>query len=117
MIVHPARARAFAPTSFEKMTDRCPLVEVRCPQLGGSPVREPIRPTRCARGHLATRAVRGLGAAGHFKLRTGAKCYLLTISDGFSRYLLRCEALRPSDRLSASFPSAAGRAFFLGTCR
>lgn len=31
---------------------------------------------------------------GHFKLRTGAKCYPLTISDGFSRYLLRCEALR-----------------------
>jgi transposase len=38
---------------------------------------------------------------GHFKLRTGAKCYPLTISDGFSRYLLRCEALRHPDRLSA----------------
>lgn len=38
---------------------------------------------------------------GHFKLRHGAKCYPLTISDGFSRYLLRCEALRHPDRLSA----------------
>ena len=54
---------------------------------------------------------------GHFKLRTSAKCYPLTISDGFSRYALRCEALRHSDRLSASSPSAAGRAFFLATRR
>jgi transposase InsO family protein len=38
---------------------------------------------------------------GHFKLRHGPKCYPLTISDGFSRYLLRCEALRHPDRLSA----------------
>ena len=38
---------------------------------------------------------------GHFKLRHGLKCYPLTISDGFSRYLLRCEALRHPDRLSA----------------
>lgn len=37
---------------------------------------------------------------GWFKLTTGAKCYPLTISDGFSRYLLRCEALRHPDEMA-----------------
>jgi len=30
---------------------------------------------------------------GHFALGNGARCYPLTLSDGFSRYLLKCEAL------------------------
>jgi len=38
---------------------------------------------------------------GHFKLHTGAECYPLTIGDGFSRDLPRCEALRHPDHLSA----------------
>src|SRR5260370_32300011 len=31
---------------------------------------------------------------GHFRLADRTRCHPLTISDGFSRYLLRCEALR-----------------------
>ncbi len=31
---------------------------------------------------------------GHFKTRDGVYCYPLTVSDGFSRYLLGCQALR-----------------------
>jgi transposase InsO family protein len=49
---------------------------------------------------------------GHFKLRSGAKCYPLTISDGFSRYLLRGEALRHPDPLSAHEVFDAGFAEF-----
>ncbi len=35
-------------------------------------------------------AVWGADFKGWFKLETGTRCYPLTISDGFSRYLLRC---------------------------
>ena len=38
-------------------------------------------------------AVWGADFKGLFKLSTGAKCYPLTVSDGYSRYLLRCDAL------------------------
>ena len=38
---------------------------------------------------------------GHFKLGDGRRCYPLTISDGFSRYLLRCQALEHPDELSS----------------
>ena len=34
---------------------------------------------------------------GWFKLSTGAKCYPLTVSDGYSRYLRRCDALAHPD--------------------
>jgi len=37
---------------------------------------------------------------GWFPLKSGMKCYPLTISDGFSRYLLRCEALQHPDELA-----------------
>jgi putative transposase len=35
-----------------------------------------------------------LTSKGHFRLVDRTRCHPLTISDGFSRYLLRCEALR-----------------------
>lgn len=38
---------------------------------------------------------------GHFKLGDGKRCYPLTISDGFSRFLLRCQALEHPDELSS----------------
>jgi transposase InsO family protein len=37
---------------------------------------------------------------GHFRLTDGRKCYPLTVSDGFSRFLLRCTALEHPDELS-----------------
>jgi len=38
---------------------------------------------------------------GHFKTRDGRYCYPLTVTDGFSRYLLECQGLRaPSTVLS-----------------
>ncbi len=40
----------------------------------------------------ASNAVWAADFKGHFKLTNGKKCYPLTISDGFSRFLLRCEA-------------------------
>jgi len=45
---------------------------------------------------------------GQFKLTSGQKCYPLTISDGFSRFLLRCDALeRPAlDETRKVFESA-----------
>lgn len=42
-------------------------------------------------------AVWGADFKGWFKLSTGAKCYPLTVSDGYSRYLLRCDALAHPD--------------------
>jgi putative transposase len=42
-------------------------------------------------------AVWGADFKGWFRLSTGAKCYPLTVSDGFSRYLLRCDALAHPD--------------------
>jgi transposase InsO family protein len=45
----------------------------------------------------APNAVWGADFKGWFKLRTGAKCYPLTVSDGYSRYLLRCDALAHPD--------------------
>ncbi|MGB8222232.1 MAG: integrase core domain-containing protein [Polyangiales bacterium] len=38
---------------------------------------------------------------GHFKLKDGRKCYPLTISDGYSRFFLRCEALEHPDEMSS----------------
>jgi transposase InsO family protein len=45
---------------------------------------------------------------GQFSLRGGPKCYPLTITDGFSRYLLRCQALLhpTSDETQAVFEAA-----------
>ena len=34
---------------------------------------------------------------GHFRLRNGSYCYPLTIVDGFSRYILACDALGSSE--------------------
>ena len=38
-------------------------------------------------------AVWSIDFKGWFRTRDGKPCYPLTISDGFSRYLLRCQAL------------------------
>jgi putative transposase len=40
---------------------------------------------------------------GHFKTRDGVYCYPLTVSDGYSRYLLGCQALR-STRVELAKP-------------
>jgi len=46
-------------------------------------------------------AVWGADFKGWFRLTSGGqKCYPLTISDGYSRFLLRCEALRHADELA-----------------
>lgn len=45
----------------------------------------------------APNAVWAADFKGWFKLLTGAKCYPLTVSDGYSRYLLRCDALAHPD--------------------
>jgi putative transposase len=45
----------------------------------------------------APNAVWGADFKGWFKLSTGAKCYPLTVSDGYSRYLLGCDALAHPD--------------------
>jgi transposase InsO family protein len=42
----------------------------------------------------APNAVWAADFKGHFKLGDGRRCYPLTISDGFSRFLLRCQALQ-----------------------
>lgn len=42
-------------------------------------------------------AVWGADFKGWFRLSTGAKCYPLTVSDGYSRYLLCCDALAHPD--------------------
>ena len=46
-------------------------------------------------------AVWGADFKGWFKLETGVRCYPLTISDGFSRYLLRCQALKHPDEMAS----------------
>jgi transposase InsO family protein len=38
---------------------------------------------------------------GWFKLSSGQKCYPLTITDGFSRYLIRCDALEHPDAMAS----------------
>ena len=38
---------------------------------------------------------------GWFRLKAGHKCYPLTITDGYSRYLLRCAALEHPDMLAS----------------
>jgi len=48
----------------------------------------------------APNAVWAADFKGWFRLKTGKKCYPLTVSDGFSRYLLRCEALEHPDELA-----------------
>jgi transposase InsO family protein len=48
----------------------------------------------------APNAVWAADFKGWFPLKSGMKCYPLTISDGFSRYLLRCEALQHPDELA-----------------
>jgi transposase InsO family protein len=48
----------------------------------------------------APNAVWGADFKGWFRLSTGAKCYPLTVSDGFSRYLLCCDALAHPDELA-----------------
>jgi len=45
----------------------------------------------------APNAVWAADFKGWFKLTSGAKCYPLTVSDGYSRYLLGCRALRHPD--------------------
>lgn len=45
-------------------------------------------------------AVWGIDFEGHFPLRNGRRCYPLTVSDGYSRLLLRREALTHPDELS-----------------
>ena len=54
--------------------------------------REPLTGTaltQCDRPN----AVWSVDSKGHFGLGDGTRCHPLTVSDGFSRYLLRCEAL------------------------
>ena len=48
----------------------------------------------------APNAVWSTDFKGWFKLRSGVKCYPLTVLDGFSRYLLRCEGLEHPDELA-----------------
>jgi len=48
----------------------------------------------------APNAVWAADFKGWFKLKSGTKCDPLTVSDGFSRYLLRCEALQHPDELA-----------------
>lgn len=45
-------------------------------------------------------AVWAVDFKGWFRLATGAKCYPLTVSDGYSRYLLGCDALDHPDEQS-----------------
>lgn len=47
---------------------------------------------------------------GWFRLGRGDRCYPLTISDGYSRYLLRCQALKHPDEMASRtvFESAFG---------
>ncbi len=56
----------------------------------------------------APNAVWAADFKGHFKLRTGIKCYLLTISDGCSRFLLRCHGMQhpTHDNSKAVFEAA-----------
>ncbi len=68
------------------------------------PKRRRTRPGSYADGLSAQdrpNAVWGADFKGHFNLLDGRKCYPLTISDGFSRFFLRCQALEHPDQLSA----------------
>jgi transposase InsO family protein len=54
---------------------------------------KPGHPGRPATPMSAPNAVWTADFKGHFALSTGARCHPLTIVDGFSRYLLACQAL------------------------
>jgi putative transposase len=60
----------------------------RAPRRTSSPYSEPFL------GYDRPNAVWCADFKGHFQVGNGKQCHPLTISDGHSRYLLRCEALR-----------------------
>lgn len=67
------------------------------------PRRRRERPGEYSDGLTAQDAPNAVWAAdfkGWFRLKNGKKCYPLTVSDGFSRFLLRCEALEHPDDLA-----------------
>jgi putative transposase len=72
--------------------------------------RSPLRP------YAAANAVWCADFKGHFLTADGAVCYPLTISDGYSRYLLRCQAVPTPGGLHAQpIFDAAFREFGLPT--
>lgn len=66
-------------------------------------VRRPGHPGRPQAPMDAPNAVWTADFKGEFKLGTGAYCYPLTVADGYSRMLLRCQALT-STRIAESWP-------------
>jgi putative transposase len=81
-----------APSSIGEVLKRHGLVEPRRRRRGHAPVavapfREPVTPN----------GVWCIDFKGHFRTDDGAVCYPLTISDAFSRFLIRCEIVEDPD--------------------
>ena len=85
-----------APSTIGSILKRYGLVRRRqrrrrTPPAGGKPSIEADRPN----------SVWCIDYKGHFRTADGQLCYPLTLIDGYSRYLLRCEALPGTDERGA----------------
>jgi transposase InsO family protein len=78
-----------APSTCGDMLKRLGLVEPRRRRPA-----QPPRSTDRPGGYAAPNAVWCADFKGQFRMQDGALCYPLTITDGFSRFLLRCRGLR-----------------------
>lgn len=76
-----------APSTAGEILDRRGLVEHRKRR------RPPVHPSRMPARPKAPNDMMTIDYKGHFRLGNHEYCYPLTIVDGFSRYILACEAL------------------------
>ena len=83
-----------APSTVGDILKRHGLVKARARR----PRRTPVWRTAQLRAVDAPNATWAADFKGHFRLRDGSWCYPLTISDQFSRYLLRCDGMRGIDK-------------------
>lgn len=83
-----------APSTAGEILKRYGLVKPRRRPVHRSPIwrTAPLRPVD------APNATWSADFKGHFRLRDGTWCYPLTISDQFSRYLIRCQAMHGIDK-------------------
>ncbi len=88
------RLQAPAPSTAGEILKRHGLVQPRPRPAHRSPAwrSAPLRPVD------APNATWAADFKGHFRLGDGSWCYPLTMSDQFSRYLLRCQGMRGIDK-------------------
>jgi transposase InsO family protein len=90
---HPRMPRP-SPSTIGAIVARAGLVRRRRRRQGPPPYAAPFG------NYTAPNAIWCADFKGGFALGNGRRCHPLTLSDGYSRYLLRCEGLRRTDEPS-----------------